>query len=88
MGSGLSPNGLPFSQDGVVSMALLDKIKHLDLQRGRITVEAGARIQPVSLASHLMHSCLLWGRGHPDFLAPVLAFVSFIVCLGFALGES
>ena len=48
MGSGLSPNGLPFSEDGVVSMALLDKIKFLDLQKGRVTVEAGARIQPVS----------------------------------------
>lgn len=53
MGSGLSPNGLPFSQEGVVSLALLDKIKLLDLQRRRITVEAGARIQPVSQASLL-----------------------------------
>ena len=49
MGSGLSPNGLPFSGEGVVSLALLDNIKYLDLQKGRITVEAGARIQPVSL---------------------------------------
>ncbi len=48
MGSGLSPNGLPFSKEGVVSLALLDNIKYLDLQKSRITVEAGARIQPVS----------------------------------------
>ena len=47
MGSGLSPNGLPFSEEGVVSLALLDNIKYLDLQKSRITVEAGARIQPV-----------------------------------------
>ena len=47
MGSGLSPNGLPFSEEGVVSLALLDKVKYLDLQRGQVTVEAGARIQPV-----------------------------------------
>ena len=51
MGSGLSPNGLPFSGEGVVSLALLDNIKYLDLQKGRITVEAGARIQPVSPTS-------------------------------------
>ena len=25
MGSGLSPNGLPFSEEGVLSLALLDK---------------------------------------------------------------
>ncbi len=53
MGSGLSPNGLPFSGEGVVSLALLDNIKYLDLQKGRITVEAGARIQPVSLLPFL-----------------------------------
>jgi hypothetical protein len=56
MGSGLSPNGLPFSQEGIVSLSLLDKIKHLDLQRNRVTVEAGARIQPVSFV--LCHSGL------------------------------
>ena len=43
-----------------MSLSLLDKIKHLDLQRNRVTVEAGARIQPVSFL--LCHSGLkfLW----------------------------
>ena len=58
MGSGLSPNGLPFSEEGVVSLALLDKVKYLDLQRGQVTVEAGARIQPVGpWAPHCRPSC-------------------------------
>lgn len=39
-----------------MSLSLLDKIKHLDLQRNRVTVEAGARIQPVSFV--LCHSGL------------------------------
>ena len=72
MGSGLSPNGLPFSQEGVVSLALLDNIKYLDLQKGRITVEAGARIQPVSPLAHrspgvvilrysaMLHTASMW----------------------------
>ena len=66
MGSGLSPNGLPFSEEGVVSLALLDKVKYLDLQRGQVTVEAGARIQPVGpsphTAGHLAASLLAAGR--------------------------
>ncbi|EIE19735.1 L-galactono-1,4-lactone dehydrogenase-like protein [Coccomyxa subellipsoidea C-169] len=45
MGSGLSPNGLPFSDEGIVSLALLDKVKFLDLQRRRVTVEAGIRVE-------------------------------------------
>lgn len=45
MGSGLSPNGLPFSEEGIVSLALLDKIKLMDLQKGQITVEAGIRVE-------------------------------------------
>lgn len=45
MGSGLSPNGLPFSDEGIVSLALMDKIKFLDLQRRRVTVEAGVRVE-------------------------------------------
>lgn len=47
MGSGLSPNGLPFSDEGIVSLALMDKIKYLDLQRRRVTVEAGTRVEQV-----------------------------------------
>ncbi|KAK9918259.1 hypothetical protein WJX75_002661 [Coccomyxa subellipsoidea] len=45
MGSGLSPNGLPFSDEGIVSLALMDKVKFLDLQRRRVTVEAGIRVE-------------------------------------------
>jgi L-galactono-1,4-lactone dehydrogenase len=47
MGSGLSPNGLPFSDEGIVSLALMDKVKFLDLQRRRVTVEAGIRVEQV-----------------------------------------
>jgi L-galactono-1,4-lactone dehydrogenase len=47
MGSGLSPNGLPFSDEGIVSLALMDKIKFVDLQKRRITVEAGVRVEQV-----------------------------------------
>ena len=54
MGSGLSPNGLPFSDGGIVSLALMDKIKYLDLQRRRVTVEAGTRVEQVELLCDCM----------------------------------
>ncbi len=60
MGSGLSPNGLPFSREGIISLSLLDKIKHLDLQHNRVTVEAGARIQPVSSVLYFPGLKPLW----------------------------
>ncbi len=58
MGSGLSPNGLPFSDEGIVSLALLDKVKFLDLQRRRITVEAGIRVEQACLRL-TAHQCML-----------------------------
>uniref|UniRef100_UPI00315B4042 L-galactono-1,4-lactone dehydrogenase n=1 Tax=synthetic construct TaxID=32630 RepID=UPI00315B4042 len=47
VGSGLSPNGLAFSEDGMVSLALMDKVLHVDKEKKQVTVQAGARVQQV-----------------------------------------
>lgn len=47
VGSALSPNGLAFSPEGMLSLGLLDQVLHIDKQRQRITVQAGARVQEV-----------------------------------------
>lgn len=47
VGSALSPNGLAFSPEGMLSLALLDKVLHIDEQKQQITVQAGARVQEV-----------------------------------------
>lgn len=50
VGSALSPNGLAFSPEGMLSLALLDQVLHIDKQKQQITVQAGARVQEVAHA--------------------------------------
>jgi len=45
VGSGLSPNGLGFCATGMVNLALCDKVLHVDGARGRVTLQAGARLE-------------------------------------------
>lgn len=45
VGSALSPNGLAFSKEGMLSLALLDKVLHVDVKKGQVKVQAGARVQ-------------------------------------------
>ncbi|CAG9464777.1 unnamed protein product [Pedinophyceae sp. YPF-701] len=47
VGSGLSPNGIAFESEGMISLALLDKVLSIDTKRNRVTVQAGARVQEV-----------------------------------------
>ena len=47
MGNALSPNGIGFSGEGMVSLALCDKILGFDESTGRISVQAGARLSAV-----------------------------------------
>ena len=47
VGSALSPNGLAFNEEGMVSLALMDKILDIDTAKDRVTVQAGARVQEV-----------------------------------------
>ena len=47
VGSGLSPNGLGFSDDGMVNLALMDQIVKVDQETNRVTVQAGARVEQV-----------------------------------------
>lgn len=47
VGSALSPNGLAFSKEGMLSLALLDKVLDIDVKKAQITVQAGARVQEV-----------------------------------------
>ena len=51
VGSALSPNGLAFSQEGMLSLALLDAILHVDPKSKQVRVQAGARVQEVVEAS-------------------------------------
>ncbi|PSC76820.1 L-galactono-1,4-lactone dehydrogenase isoform A [Micractinium conductrix] len=48
MGSGLSPNALAFHEEGMVSLAQMDRILHVDEQKQQVTVQAGARVQAVA----------------------------------------
>jgi L-galactono-1,4-lactone dehydrogenase len=47
IGSALSPNGLGFSADGMLSLAHLDRIVHVDPEQQTVTVQAGARVAHV-----------------------------------------
>eukprot|EP00249_Psilotum_nudum_P019764 c27407_g1_i2 orf=207-1967(-) len=47
VGSGLSPNGIGLSDDGMVNLALMDKILNIDKQTNQVTVQAGARVEQV-----------------------------------------
>jgi len=47
VGSALSPNGLSFCEDGMLSMALMDKVLWVDEASKQVRVQAGARVQDV-----------------------------------------
>lgn len=47
VGSGLSPNGMAFSSEGMLSTALLDNIIAVDTAKQQVTVQAGARVDQV-----------------------------------------
>ncbi len=47
IGSALSPNGIAFSSQGMVSLANLDKIIEINKEKMEITVQAGARVSQV-----------------------------------------
>eukprot|EP00879_Flechtneria_rotunda_P029033 GHRR01031288.1.p1 GENE.GHRR01031288.1~~GHRR01031288.1.p1 ORF type:complete len:573 (+),score=173.49 GHRR01031288.1:1186-2904(+) len=48
VGSGLSPNGVGFSDEGMMSMALLDKILWINPDTQQVRVEAGCRVQQLA----------------------------------------
>jgi len=48
VGSALSPNGAGFSEDGMLSMALLDEVLEVDTENMTVTVQAGARVLEVT----------------------------------------
>jgi L-galactono-1,4-lactone dehydrogenase len=47
IGSALSPNGIAFQPKGMLSMANLDQILEVDIERKTVTVQAGARVAQV-----------------------------------------
>lgn len=51
VGSALSPNGLGLCSEGMLSMALLDRVVKVDQDKQQVTVQAGCRVQ--ALADHL-----------------------------------
>ena len=83
VGSALSPNGLAFSPEGMLSLALLDQVMHIDKQKQQITVQAGARVQEVGsqsvCLSHVQSPCLVMFVPHTvnQHFAVVWTIVSF-----------
>ena len=49
LGSSLSPNGIALNEAGMISMANLDRVLHIDTEKRTITVQAGITVQRVSL---------------------------------------
>lgn len=47
VGSGLSPNGLPFDQGGMVNLVNMDALLSVDTKTNRVRVQAGARVSQV-----------------------------------------
>lgn len=45
VGSALSPNGIGLSPDGMVNLALMDKVLSVDKERGLVRVQAGIRVE-------------------------------------------
>ncbi len=50
VGSGLSPNGMAFSSQGMLSTVLLDDIISVDKEKQQVAVQAGARVQQLHIA--------------------------------------
>jgi len=48
IGSALSPNGVGFSDEELVNLAMLDQVVNVDAERGLVTVQAGARVSQVT----------------------------------------
>jgi len=51
LGSGLSPNGIAFSQESLISMALMDKVLEIDQEQQTVRVQSGIRV--IDLVSQL-----------------------------------
>ena len=47
VGSAISPNGLGLSSDGMVTLANLDQVVHMDPLSQQVRVQAGARVEQV-----------------------------------------
>lgn len=47
IGSGISPNGLALCEGGMVNLGLMDRVLSVDTATGRVTVQAGARVEQV-----------------------------------------
>ena len=47
MGAGLSPNGIGHDAEGMLSLALMDKVLYVDNRKCQVTVQAGARVSQV-----------------------------------------
>ena len=47
VGSGLSPNGIGLSDEGMVNLALMDRVLSVDEESKRVRVQAGARVAEV-----------------------------------------
>ena len=60
LGSALSPNGIGFQSKGVMSLANLDRVVEIDVEKQTVTVQAGARV------SHLLEALRPYGLTLPN----------------------
>ena len=102
LGSALSPNGIAFSNLGMVSMANMDQLQELDLENMTVTVQAGARVSQVvdelrkynltlpnlaSIAEQQMGGFISVGaHGTGAAIAPVDEYVTSLTIVTPALG--
>lgn len=53
LGSSLSPNGIALNEDGMMSMANLDRVLQIDPEKKTVTVQAGITVQRVRKTSRI-----------------------------------
>ena len=58
-GSALSPNGIGFSEEGMINMVQCDEVVKVDVEKQQVTVLAGARVSQVLCPPQLQIECCL-----------------------------
>lgn len=56
VGSALSPNGIGFSQEGMMSMALLDKVVRVDAAAKQVGAGCVTRVSPVEVQLRMLEA--------------------------------
>ena len=93
VGSGLSPNGIGLSEEGMINLALMDKVLSVDEETKRVRVQAGARVAEVveALRPHgltLQNYASIREQQIGGFIQVGFSFLSSCLCSAHSLLES